>query len=268
MNQKSQTWLLSGRSNGGSSRRAFTLVELLVVVSILATLIAMLLPALNAARRAAVKTQCLTQLRGIAIAMQFYANDNKNWFPSRNENGTNAAGAGGYPHQYRRTSNLRYDLNFTFTVPYVAGFSTKKLNRNAANVYRGSGANVMLCPGNFSDPPTVSNLFTLDFGSYQYFVWPGQGNWNPSNTYVDLQRRNRVQGIAPLWSCFTQNRRQPSGNYIFVNAHFPLDGKGFPRGMNCAFSDGSARWVDWKDCEQYWAINNQEQEYWPKYRKP
>jgi len=57
------------------SRGAFTLVELLVVVSIIALLIAILLPSLRNARSAAKRTQCLHHIRGIAIGSLTYAAD-------------------------------------------------------------------------------------------------------------------------------------------------------------------------------------------------
>jgi prepilin-type N-terminal cleavage/methylation domain-containing protein len=61
--------------------RAFTLVELLVVIGIIAVLISMLLPALRRARDEANRVYCRTQLRQLTMAALMYANEHKGYLP-------------------------------------------------------------------------------------------------------------------------------------------------------------------------------------------
>src|SRR5439155_10924281 len=62
-------------------RAAFTLVELLVVIGIIAVLISILLPTLSKARQQANRAACLSNLRQIAQMMNIYAAENKQQIP-------------------------------------------------------------------------------------------------------------------------------------------------------------------------------------------
>lgn len=65
-------------------RHAFTLIELLVVISIIAILVALLLPALSKARESGITTQCMGNQRQIGLVLLSYANDHDGILPPQN----------------------------------------------------------------------------------------------------------------------------------------------------------------------------------------
>jgi prepilin-type N-terminal cleavage/methylation domain-containing protein/prepilin-type processing-associated H-X9-DG protein len=67
--------------NTESRRAAFTLVELLVVIGIIALLISILLPSLQKARESANRVQCLSNLRQAGLGLRQYTNEYRGFFP-------------------------------------------------------------------------------------------------------------------------------------------------------------------------------------------
>ena len=78
ISRRRPTCFRSGRAAG---RGGFSLIELLVVISIIALLIAMLLPTLETARQVTRRTICASNERQIGIAWMTYVNDHSGWLP-------------------------------------------------------------------------------------------------------------------------------------------------------------------------------------------
>lgn len=72
------------RGGAATRPRAFTLVEMLVTIAIIAVLVGLLLPGLGLARESARKTACVANVRSLGQAMTFYAGDHGDRLPNSN----------------------------------------------------------------------------------------------------------------------------------------------------------------------------------------
>ena len=105
------------RTSGGP--RAFTLVELLVVVAIIALLLAILLPSLSAARGQARRVKCASNMRQLALAVQMYSNEHRSRMMPLAYTDTNLL-RGGPPIYWWGTSDVSgVDHTRGFVWPYL-----------------------------------------------------------------------------------------------------------------------------------------------------
>ncbi|MGD0899082.1 MAG: DUF1559 domain-containing protein [Thermoguttaceae bacterium] len=177
-------------------KRGFTLVELLVVITIIGMLMAMLLPAVQAAREAARRAQCSNNQKNISLAMLNYEAARKR-FPSLHNNvGT-----------WTGTSGVGWGV---VLLPY--------LDRNDLwNLYKAGTASarylkVMVCP---SDPPpsAISTDSPSDYTANGLVIRDaGAGFQATSNDYVSMNDGTATTLLV------SENKR--SANYTSGSATF------------------------------------------------
>ena len=119
-------------------KAAFTLVELLVVIGIIALLVSILLPALSRARRSAMTVQCASNMKQLAQAMLMYIQDNKGVLPPAVVNRSSAAPMM-YPNGWSWCTELvkqRYIIQDSANVYRQPGSTTSQKVFDKSSVFR------------------------------------------------------------------------------------------------------------------------------------
>ncbi len=225
--------------------RAFTLVELLVVISIVALLMAIMLPALDKARSLQRQVVCLSQARQINGATAAYATENWGFMPAR------GAGASWPQHIAPHVSGQAWDLNRDFVEPYL----------NARN-------RIMFCPTVLNDvrgPDAMDADYRYKNITYQYYNPPMQGfSGVPLNAWATRKPVYETYSSAkpqlPLWGCLT-HQKPLSGNIWLAHdrALTPDD----PPGMSSARVDGSGHFVRFSELEPFLRDGGMQTYWWP-----
>jgi len=115
-----------------SSREGFTLVELLVVIAIIGVLVALLLPAVQAAREAARRSSCGNKLKQIGLGLHNYHDLNLSLPPGYSENHYWGWGASILPQIEEENLYNQLDVKGTPLNPETFGYQTQLVQTNLA----------------------------------------------------------------------------------------------------------------------------------------
>lgn len=192
----------------------FTLVELLVVIAIIGILIALLLPAVQAAREAARRSQCSNNLKQIGLALQNYHDTFKTFPPGviwgRGCMGANVGGDTGQdmcpgtsPPPHHHHTWVAMILPFLEQKPLYDTINFRAPAWGQAFVSR--QLPVLRCPsdGNFRGETGPNGIAITNYPGSEGYHWHANpccvGNWDPWNTVPDP-----ITQTATIHGIFTQ----------------------------------------------------------------
>jgi prepilin-type N-terminal cleavage/methylation domain-containing protein/prepilin-type processing-associated H-X9-DG protein len=213
--------------------KAFTLIELLITIAIIAILASMLLPALNKARDRAKDIYCKSNLKQLGLAASMYSNDYYEWVvPARNQP---AAG------------NIQYQLWYSMLSGY-------------GGLTPGYGVKILKTSGGI---PTVAPSFTcpreadaLGLYSYTQYLINARLSGVPGGTYNKWRKLSQL--TKPSRALLLTDSRNKT-NYIVSGSSATGGGVGFRHGnskttaaiyygdANIAYTDGHAGTESFKE---------------------
>lgn len=208
---------------------SFTLIELMIVVSIIVILMSILLPALKNARERTSSIACLGNLKQFGLAFTSYSDDNNNWLPQDPNDGK---------------STNRWDTQ-------LMEFLNYSLN---------SGPEIYHCPsGKTNDNYITDGLWhSRGYDMNRYVGRAGESAASETDKYMRsgflsrMPAPSRLGVIFDLWTnSDTQEEYKVQGpsstSYYLLKVYASTNHYGYRhqlyKGLNCVFADGHVDWV-------------------------
>ncbi len=214
-------------------RRAFTLIEILVVLAIIAILAAILLPVMSSVREAGRRTTCASNLRQIGQGITQYVRDNAGFYPAL--------------HNYSTSETKNCSLWVEPIYPYVKATEVFECPNAENGEYRTG------CP-----PEEASNRWD---GSYDLNVPPAPNA--PPSSFIVKEDGNPIMGEIGRPPIHEMRYRRPSSTILALDGdgYFVNPGTQQPpfvgeegllkygvnplhnNGCNVVFADGHTKWL-------------------------
>lgn len=215
------------RSQPGARRRrsAFTLVELLVVVAMIAMLMTILLPSMKRARDLAMITKCLSQQRQLLIAWAQFPTDNAGRIPGAEDN--NAGVPGGN----------------CWVIHDKTPETVLTLSRGSIWPYVGMNPSLYKCPCD----PRKNYIRTYAISTYlNGYEWPGWDPW-----FHAARKLSTIRNTSSAL-CFAEDndsRGYTEGSFVACSniSWSDMPAAYHPVGMAISFADGHGMFYGYRD---------------------